>query len=47
MEVKDIGRDISVFVGDVILGRVFNVLGEIIDLDEKIDDLVWCDFIYR
>ena len=28
MEVKDTGRDISVPVGDVTLGRVFNVLGE-------------------
>ena len=40
MEVKDTGRDISVPVGDVTLGRVFNVLGETIDLDEKIDDSV-------
>ena len=36
MEVKDTGRDISVPVGDVTLGRVFNVLGETIDLDEKL-----------
>ena len=35
MEVKDTGRDISVPVGDVTLGRVFNVLGETIDLDEN------------
>lgn len=47
MEVKDTGRDISVPVGDVTLGRVFNVLGEIIDLDEKIDDSVRRDPIHR
>ncbi|MCK6060418.1 F0F1 ATP synthase subunit beta [Staphylococcus epidermidis] len=47
MEVKDTGRDISVPVGDVTLGRVFNVLGETIDLDEKIDDLVRRDPIHR
>ena len=39
MEVKDTGKDISV-PGDATLGRVFNVLGETIDLDEKIDDSV-------
>ena len=39
-KLKDTGRDISVPVGDVTLGRVFNVLGETIDLDEKIDDSV-------
>lgn len=47
MEVKDTGRDISVPVGDVTLGRVFNVLGETIDLDEKIDDSVQRDPIHR
>lgn len=47
MEVKDTGRDISVPVGDVTLGRVFNVLGETIDLDEKIDDSVRRDPIHR
>ncbi|UTF80164.1 F0F1 ATP synthase subunit beta [Staphylococcus epidermidis] len=46
-EVKDTGRDISVPVGDVTLGRVFNVLGETIDLDEKIDDSVRRDPIHR
>lgn len=34
--VTDLGRAISVPVGDVTLGRVFNVLGEIIDLGEEI-----------
>ena len=47
MEVKDTGSDISVPVGDVTLGRVFNVLGETIDLDEKIDDSVRRDPIHR
>lgn len=47
MEVKDTGRDISVPVGDVTLGRVFNVLGETIDLDEKIEDSVRRDPIHR
>lgn len=47
MEVKDTGRDISVPVGDVTLGRVFNVLGETIDLDEKIDDSARRDPIHR
>ena len=47
MEVKDTGKDISVPVGDVTLGRVFNVLGETIDLDEKIDDSVRRDPIHR
>ena len=31
------GKDISVPVGEETLGRVFNVLGETIDLNEKID----------
>ncbi|MGE6926392.1 F0F1 ATP synthase subunit beta [Staphylococcus capitis] len=47
MEVKDTGKDISVPVGDATLGRVFNVLGETIDLDEKIDDSVRRDPIHR
>ena len=34
-EVIDTGAPISVPVGDVTLGRVFNVLGEAIDLDGK------------
>ena len=36
MEVVDTGAPISVPVGDATLGRVFNVLGEPIDLDEEI-----------
>ncbi len=47
MEVKGTGKDISVPVGDATLGRVFNVLGETIDLDEKIDDSVRRDPIHR
>ncbi|MDS3979539.1 F0F1 ATP synthase subunit beta [Staphylococcus capitis] len=47
MEVKDTGKDISVPVGDATLGRVFNVLGETIDLDEKIDDSVRRDPIHK
>lgn len=47
MEVKDTGKDISVPVGDATLGRVFNVLGETIDLEEKIDDSVRRDPIHR
>ena len=47
MEVKDTGKNISVPVGDATLGRVFNVLGETIDLDEKIDDSVRRDPIHR
>lgn len=46
MDVKDIGKEISVFVGDEILGCVFNVLGEIIDFKEEISDFVCCDLIY-
>jgi len=34
--VENLGRPISVPVGDVTLGRVFNVLGESIDLDEPL-----------
>ncbi|OZU88438.1 F0F1 ATP synthase subunit beta [Virgibacillus indicus] len=36
MEVENKNRPISVPVGDVTLGRVFNVLGEKIDLDEPL-----------
>ncbi len=36
IEVTDAGAPISVPVGDVTLGRVFNVLGETIDLGEEI-----------
>jgi F-type H+-transporting ATPase subunit beta len=45
--VTDLGRPISVPVGDVTLGRVFNVLGENIDLDEPLDDSVRLDPIHR
>ncbi|UFT98944.1 F0F1 ATP synthase subunit beta [Radiobacillus kanasensis] len=46
-EVKDQGSPISVPVGDVTLGRVFNVLGENIDLDEEVDASVRRDPIHR
>ncbi|MBF7016578.1 F0F1 ATP synthase subunit beta [Staphylococcus durrellii] len=46
-EVKDTGRSISVPVGDATLGRVFNVLGDVIDLDEEIDSSVRRDPIHR
>ncbi|MHA6250686.1 F0F1 ATP synthase subunit beta [Oceanobacillus sp. CAU 1775] len=45
--VTDLGRPISVPVGDVTLGRVFNVLGENIDLDEPLDANVRLDPIHR
>src|SRR5699024_4312172 len=45
--VTDLGRPISVPVGDETLGRVFNVLGEKIDLDEPLDDNVRLDPIHR
>ncbi|HLQ71260.1 MAG TPA: F0F1 ATP synthase subunit beta, partial [Bacillota bacterium] len=38
MEVQDLGGPISVPVGDATLGRVFNVLGEKIDLDDPLAD---------
>jgi len=47
MDVLDTGAPISVPVGDVTLGRVFNVLGENIDLDEKLEDNVRRDSIHR
>ncbi|SCT36848.1 F0F1 ATP synthase subunit beta [Staphylococcus caeli] len=46
-EVRDSGKSISVPVGDVTLGRVFNVLGDTIDLDEEIDHSVQRDPIHR
>ncbi|MEI5909106.1 F0F1 ATP synthase subunit beta [Bacillus spongiae] len=46
-EVADTGAPISVPVGDVTLGRVFNVLGENIDLDEPIEASVRRDPIHR
>ncbi|WP_106496060.1 F0F1 ATP synthase subunit beta [Lentibacillus sp. Marseille-P4043] len=47
MEVEDLGRAISVPVGEDTLGRVFNVLGEKIDLDEPLDKGVRRDPIHR
>ena len=41
------GRAISVPVGDVTLGRVFNVLGEVIDLGEEIPASERRDPIHR
>jgi len=46
-EVVDSGAPISVPVGDATLGRVFNVLGENIDLDEPIPADVRRDPIHR
>ncbi|GIO24719.1 F0F1 ATP synthase subunit beta [Oceanobacillus sp. J11TS1] len=46
-EVEDLGRPISVPVGDVTLGRVFNVLGEKIDLDEPLPAGTRLDPIHR
>lgn len=46
-EVLDTGNPISVPVGDATLGRVFNVLGENIDLDEPIPAEVQRDAIHR
>ncbi|MGJ5713430.1 F0F1 ATP synthase subunit beta [Staphylococcus auricularis] len=46
-EVKDTGNSISVPVGDETLGRVFNVLGETIDLEDELDDSARRDPIHR
>ncbi|MBO1206990.1 MULTISPECIES: F0F1 ATP synthase subunit beta [Staphylococcus] len=46
-EVRDNRRSISVPVGDETLGRVFNVLGDTIDLEENIEDSVRRDPIHR
>ncbi|PTI64626.1 F0F1 ATP synthase subunit beta [Staphylococcus xylosus] len=46
-EVRDSGSSISVPVGDATLGRVFNVLGDTIELDEKLDSSVERDPIHR
>ena len=46
-EVIDTGKPISVPVGDVTLGRVFNVLGENIDLDEALPTSARRDPIHR
>jgi F-type H+/Na+-transporting ATPase subunit beta len=47
IEVEDTGGPISVPVGDVTLGRVFNVLGETIDLNEAIPASERRDSIHR
>jgi F-type H+/Na+-transporting ATPase subunit beta len=47
VDVVDTGAPISVPVGDATLGRVFNVLGESIDLDEKLSGDVRRDPIHR
>ncbi|WAA09666.1 F0F1 ATP synthase subunit beta [Fervidibacillus albus] len=47
MEVVDTGRPISVPVGDVTLGRVFNVLGDAIDLDGKLEEGIKRDPIHK
>ncbi|KYD07034.1 F0F1 ATP synthase subunit beta [Heyndrickxia sporothermodurans] len=47
MEVIDSGAPISVPVGDVTLGRVFNVLGDTIDLNDEIPADVRRDPIHR
>ena len=46
-EVTDSGAPISVPVGEATLGRVFNVLGEVIDLGEEIPADVRRDSIHR
>ncbi|TRZ36701.1 F0F1 ATP synthase subunit beta [Niallia circulans] len=46
-QVADTGKSISVPVGDVTLGRVFNVLGETIDLDQEIASDARRDSIHR
>ncbi|MBM7645360.1 F-type H+-transporting ATPase subunit beta [Scopulibacillus daqui] len=47
MEVEDTGAPISVPVGEATLGRVFNVLGEPIDLKEDVSSDVRRDSIHR
>ena len=47
LEVENLGAPISVPVGEATLGRVFNVLGEHIDLGEEIDPSVRRDPIHR
>ena len=47
LEVIDTGSSISVPVGDVTLGRVFNVLGEAIDLKEDVAAEARRDSIHR
>ncbi|MFB6466227.1 F0F1 ATP synthase subunit beta [Cytobacillus sp. Hz8] len=47
IEVEDTGKPISVPVGDVTLGRVFNVLGDNIDLNEPLPADARRDSIHR
>jgi F-type H+-transporting ATPase subunit beta len=47
VEVVDTGSPITVPVGDITLGRVFNVLGEKIDLDEDLPEDIQKDPIHR
>ncbi|WP_042221428.1 F0F1 ATP synthase subunit beta [Oceanobacillus manasiensis] len=47
MEVENLERPISVPVGEATLGRVFNVLGENIDLDEPLAKDIKLDPIHR
>ncbi|MGG2063419.1 F0F1 ATP synthase subunit beta [Bacillus sp. S14(2024)] len=47
VEVEDTGKAISVPVGDATLGRVFNVLGDAIDLGEEVAADVRRDPIHR
>ncbi|MFD1172482.1 F0F1 ATP synthase subunit beta [Oceanobacillus picturae] len=47
MEVENLERPISVPVGEATLGRVFNVLGENIDLDEPLASDIKLDPIHR
>ncbi|MFF2447236.1 F0F1 ATP synthase subunit beta [Neobacillus sp. NPDC058068] len=47
VEVEDTGKPISVPVGDATLGRVFNVLGEAIDLKEDVPVSARRDSIHR
>jgi F-type H+/Na+-transporting ATPase subunit beta len=47
VEVEDTGRPISVPVGNPTLGRVFNVLGDVIDLKEEIPASERRDSIHR
>ncbi|WML41642.1 F0F1 ATP synthase subunit beta [Neobacillus sp. OS1-2] len=47
IEVEDTGAPISVPVGDVTLGRVFNVLGEAIDLKDDVPVSARRDSIHR
>src|SRR5699024_5656059 len=47
MEVENLGKPISVPVGEVTLGRVFNLLGDNIDLDEPLPADTRRDPIHR